>query len=184
STVSLQSTGGFAGTVSLTAASSPAGLATSCVPSSITGSQTSTCTISGTTPGSFTAVVTGTNGTLSHSTSIGVAVTASGPTARFTYSPPAAVANTAVLFDASSSSNSDPNAPLEARWDWEGDGLWDTSWSPSLTGQHVFTDGGTYGVTLQILDSLGLVNTATESVVVRSADDDVPPQVAILSPPN
>src|SRR5256712_346470 len=183
STISLQSTGGFAGTVSLTAVSSPAGLTTSCVPSSITGSQTSTCTIGGTTPGSFAAVVTGTNGTLSHSTSIGVAVTASGPTARFTYSPPAAVANTAVLFDASSSSDSDPNATLEARWDWEGDGLWDTSWSPSLTGQHVFTDGGTYVVTLQILDSLGLVDTATQSVVVQSADD-VPPQVAILSPPN
>src|SRR2546427_336991 len=183
STISLQSTGGFAGTVSLTAVSSPAGLTTSCVPSSTTGSQTSTCTIGGTTPGSFTAVVTGTNGTLSHSTSIGVAVTASGPTARFTYSPPAAVANTAVLFDASSSSDSDPNATLEARWDWEGDGLWDTPWSPSLTGQHVFPDGGTYGVTLQILDSLGLVDTATQSVVVQSADD-VPPHVAILSPPN
>src|SRR2546422_1068345 len=183
STISLQSTGGFAGTVSLTAVSSPAGLTTSCVPSSITGSQTSTCTIGGTTPGSFAAVVTGTNGTLSHSTSIGVAVTASGPTARFTYSPPAAVANTAVLFDASSSSDSDPNATLEARWDWEGDGLWDTPWSPSLTGQHVFPDGGTYGVTLQILDSLGLVDTATQSVVVQSADD-VPPHVAILSPPD
>src|SRR3989454_764521 len=183
STISLQSTGGFAGTVSLTAVSSPAGLTTSCVPSSTTGSQTSTCTIGGTTPGSFTAVVTGTNGTLSHSTSIGVAVTASGPTARFTYSPPAAVANTAVLFDASSSSDSDPNATLEARWDWEGDGLWDTSWTLSLTGQYVFTDGGTYVVTLQILDSLGLVDTATQSVVVQSADD-VPPHVAILSPPN
>ena len=184
STISLQSTGGFAGTVSLMAVSSPAGLAMSCVPSSIAGSQTSTCTIGGTTPGSYTAVVTGTNGTLSHSTSIGVAVTPSGPTARFTYSPLAAVANTPVLFDASSSSDSDPSATLEARWDWEGDGLWDTAWSPSLTGQHVFKDGGTYGVTLQILDSLGLVNTATQSVVVRSADDDVPPQVAILSPPN
>src|SRR3989441_304351 len=182
STISLHPMGGFNGTVALNASSSPAGITSSCVPSSITGSQTSTCTIGGTTPGSFAAVVTGTNGTLSHSTSIGVAVTASGPTARFTYSPPAAVANTAVLFDASSSSDSDLNATLEARWDWEGDGLWDTSWSLSLTGQHVFTDGGTYVVTLQILDSLGLVDTATQSVVVQSADD-VPPHVAIRSPP-
>ena len=38
-------------------------------------------------------------------------------------------------------------------------------------------------MTLQILDSLGLVDTATQSVVVQSADD-VPPHVAILSPPN
>ncbi|HVG36787.1 MAG TPA: alkaline phosphatase family protein, partial [Thermoplasmata archaeon] len=183
STISLHSSGGFAGTVSLTVATSPAGLTASCVPTSIAGSQTSTCTISGTTPGSYTAVVTGTSGTLSHSTSIGVAVTGSGPTARFTYSPPVPIANTTVVFDASSSSDSDPNAILEARWDWEGDGLWDTPWSPSLSGQHVFTNGGTYAVTLEILDSSGLVDTAVRSVIVRSADH-IPPQVSILSPPD
>src|SRR5207245_10701286 len=120
---------------------------------------------------------------LSHSTSIGVAVTGSGPTARFTYSPPVPIASTTVLFDASSSSDSDPNAILEARWDWEGDGLWDTLRSPSLTAQHVFTTGGTFAVTLEIRDSSGLVATATQSVVVQSADH-VPPLVAILSPPN
>src|SRR3989441_990945 len=183
STISLQSTGGFAGTVSLTSASSPAGLTTACLPASIAGAQTSTCTISGTTPGSYTDVITGTSGTLSHSTSIGVAVTSQGPTARFTYSPLVPVANTTIAFDASSSSDSDPHASMAARWDWEGDGVWDTPWFASLTEQHVFANGGTYAVTLEILDSSGLVDSATHSVVVESTDH-IPPQVSILSPPN
>jgi len=184
SSISLQSSGGFAGTVSLAVASSPTGLTASCFPASIAGSQTSTCTFSGTTPGSYTVMVTGTSGNLSHSASIAVAVTGSGPTARFTYSPPVPVANATVLFDASSSSDPDPNATLEARWDWEGDGLWDTPWSPSLTIQHVFTSGGTYAVSLQIFaPASGLVATAVQSVRVQSADH-IPPQLAILSPPN
>jgi len=183
STISLQSTGGFAGTESLSAASSPGGLTTSCLPSSIAGAQTSTCTIGGTARGSYSDVITGTSGTLSHSTSIGVVVTSPGPTARFTYSPPVPVANTPVAFDASSSSDSNPHASLAARWDWEGDGLWDTPWSASLTEQHAFATGGTYAVTLEILDSSGLVDSATHPVVVQSTDH-VPPQVSILSPPN
>ena len=38
-------------------------------------------------------------------------------------------------------------------------------------------------MTLEVLDSGGLVATATKSVVVQSTDH-IPPQVAILSPPN
>ncbi len=110
-------------------------------------------------------------------------MTSPGPTARFTYSPPVPVANTTIAFDASSSSDSDPRASMAARWDWEGDGVWDTPWFASLTEQHVFANGGTYAVTLEILDSSGLVDSATHSVVVESTDH-IPPQVSILSPPN
>src|SRR2546425_188256 len=76
STISLQSTGGFNGAVALTTASSPSGVAGSCAPSSISGSETSTCTLSSSTPGSYTVTVTGTSGSLVHTTSIGVTVTA------------------------------------------------------------------------------------------------------------
>src|SRR5947209_161590 len=47
STISLQSTGGFAGSVALTIASSPTGVTGSCSPSTISGTQTSTCTMTG-----------------------------------------------------------------------------------------------------------------------------------------
>src|SRR3989475_546805 len=183
STISVQPSGGFMGTVSLTAASSPAGVTASCVPSSISGTQASTCSLNAAAPGSYTVVVTGTSGTLSHATSILVDVTGSGPTARFTYSPLAPVANHSVLFDGSSSSDADPSASLQARWDWEGDGLWDTLWSSSLMASHVFTTAGTYAVTLEILDSHGLADTTGRSVTVLRPDK-IAPQVTILSPSN
>src|SRR2546428_745281 len=183
STISVQPSGGFLGTLSLRAASSPAGVTASCVPSSISGTQASTCLLNAAAPGSYTVVVTGTSGTLSRATSILVDVTGSGPTARFTYSPLAPVANHSVLFDGSSSSDADPSASLQARWDWEGDGLWDTLWSSSLMASHVFTTAGTYAVTLEILDSHGLADTTGRSVTVLRADK-IAPQVTILSPSN
>src|SRR2546425_537760 len=187
STLSLQSTGSFNGAVSLTAASTPAGLTTSCVPVSISGTQTSTCTTSGSTPGSYTVIVTGTNGTLSHTASVAVAVAAPGPpTARFTFAPPYPKVNNSVAFDASSSTDPDPSATLQARWDWEGDGVWDASWSSTLTAQHVFTTAGTYLVELEIVDSHGLTAGIDQWVAVSNPGDGdkTPPQVAILSPSN
>src|SRR5439155_1646694 len=132
---------------------------------------------------SYAVVVAGTSGTLSHATSILVGVTGAGPTARFTFAPSAPVANHSVLFDASSSSDADPNAILGARWDWGGDGRWDTPWSYSLTASHVFTTAGTYAVTLQVLDAYGLVDTTSRSVTVLRPDK-IAPQVTILSPPD
>src|SRR5216117_1819241 len=79
STISLQSTGGFTGSVALTTASSPAGVTGSCSPSTVSGSQTSTCTLTGTTAGSYAVTVTGTSGSLTHTTSISVAVTTTPP---------------------------------------------------------------------------------------------------------
>ena len=187
STISLQSTGGFNGVVSLTAGSTPAGLMTSGVPVSISGTQTSTCTMSGSTPGSYTVIVTGTNGTLSHTASITVTVVAPGPpTARFTFAPPYPKVNNSVAFDASSSTDPDPSATLQARWDWEGDGVWDTPLSSTLTIQHVFTSAGTYLVKLEIVDSHGLTASQGQWVAVQNpgGEDKIPPQVSILSPSN
>src|SRR3989441_1013425 len=187
STISLQSTGGFNGVVSLTAGSTPAGLTTSCVPVSISGTQTSTCTMSGSTPGSYTVIVTGTNGTLSHTASITVTVAAPGPpTAQFAFAPPYPKVNNSVAFDASSSTDPDPSATLQARWDWEGDGVWDTPLSSTLTIQHVFTSAGTYLVKLEIVDSHGLTASQGQWVAVQNpgGEDKIPPQVSILSPSN
>ncbi len=74
-TLSLQSTGGFAGTVDLTTASSPDGVSFSCTRSSITGSQTSTCTLGSSAAGSYAVTFTGTSGSLVHTASVSVKVT-------------------------------------------------------------------------------------------------------------
>jgi len=186
SIISLTATGGFSGTVALTAASQPSGVAASCNPSTISGTQTSACTLSGTAFGSYTVVVTGTDGTLSHTASIAVTVAATGLTARFTFAPPSPKVNNSVAFDASSSTDGDPSATLQARWDWEGDGVWDTPWSSTLTIEHVFTTAGAYLVKLEVFDSHGLTGGIGQWVAVQNppGGDKSPPQVSILSPPN
>ena len=168
STISFQPSGGFTGTVALTAASIPTGVTTTCTPASISGSQTSTCTLSATNAGSYTVTITGTSGTLVHTKSIAASVTAPGPIARFTFSPSYPKVNDSITFDASSSSDSDPTATLQSRWDWEGDGVWDTSLSSTLTAAHAFGTVGAYAVTLQIQDSHALTNIVSHAVSVTT----------------
>ena len=142
--------------------------------------------MSGAALGSYTVVVTGTNGALSHTASIAVTVAASGPTARFTFTPPYPRVNNSAAFDASSSTDPDPSATLQARWDWQADGVWDTPWSSDLTIQHVFTTAGLYMVKLEIVDSHGLTDGVGQWVAVQNPGngDKIPPQVSILSPSN
>ncbi len=73
-TISLQSTGGFAGTVDLTTASSPDGLTISCTRTSITGSETSTCALGSSTAGSYALTIAGTSGNLVHTAFVSVQV--------------------------------------------------------------------------------------------------------------
>ncbi len=108
-----------------------------------------------------------------------------GPVARFTHVPLWPSANESVAFNASSSSDSDPNATLQARWDWEGDGVWDTPWSSSLTSSHVFAIAGTYPVAIEVLDSNGLGDATNLAVVVSNGVGGgvgAPPGYGLLDP--
>ncbi|TLZ89530.1 MAG: PKD domain-containing protein [Methanobacteriota archaeon] len=185
SSLTLQSGGGFSGAVSLTTASAPAGVTTSCTPASISGTQTSTCTFGGLTAGSYSVTVTGTSGTLVHAATIAVTVTTAGPTARFSYSPTVPKVNDTVLFDASSSSDTNSAATLQARWDWEGDGTWDTSFSSTLTAQHAFPTPGTYLVKLEIQDSSGFSAMQSQGVLVldlQGTGGGAPPGYGLTDP--
>ncbi len=185
SSVTLQSSGGFSGAVSLTTASIPAGVTTSCTPASISGTQTSTCTFDGSTAGFYSVSVTGTSGTLVHTATIAVTVTTAGPTARFSYSPTVPKVNDTVLFDASSSSDTNSAATLQARWDWEGDGTWDTSFSSTLTAQYAFATPGTYLVKLEIQDSSGFSAMQSQGVLVldlQGTGGGAPPGYGLTDP--
>src|SRR5213594_2539863 len=155
----------LSGTVALTAVSVPVGATTSCVPASISGTQTSTCTITGTNAGSYAVTITGTSGALVHTAPVAVTITAPGPTARFVYSPSVPSVNDTITFDATSSTDSDPSATLQARWDWESDGTWDTTLSSTLTSQHAFAASGSYTVKLEIQDSHGFSDTDSRAIM-------------------
>src|SRR5256886_7392907 len=185
STVSLTASGGFTGTVDLAAVSVPAGVATSCVPSTLSGTQASTCTMTGANAGSYAVTLTGTSGALVHTASVAVTITAPGPIARFVYAPTLPSANDTITFDASSSTASDPSATLQARWDWESDGTWDTTLSSSLTAQHAFAASGSYTVKLEIQDSHAFSDTDSPVITVFASGGGgvgAPPGYGLTNP--
>jgi 3-phytase len=105
------------------------------------------------------------------------------PTARFTFTPAEPHVGDAVAFDASAST-SDPGTTLQARWDWDGNGLWDTPLSSNLRETHSFPAVGTYSVVLEVRDSNGLSDTDTQAIDVRPPPDTSPPVASIMSPEN
>ncbi len=93
-----------------------------------------------------------------------VTVTNEAPEAGFWVSALMTDNKTALAFDASWSSDLETTLDdLEVRWDWEGDGTYDTTWTAEKTASHTFASEGTYNVTLQVRDAGG----ATSESVVR-----------------
>jgi PKD repeat protein len=77
-----------------------------------------------------------------------------------------------LLFNASSSS--DPNEPasnLSYRWDFDGNGFFDTSWSSDSTIEHQYSSSGQFDPVLQVKNSMGYIGWTAGSVYVT----DLPP---------
>jgi len=86
------------------------------------------------------------------------------PTASFTYSPSFPIVGETVTFNASSSS---PNGGSIITYSWNfGDGTLPVNTSNPLT-THVYSSVGNYTVTLTVIDSEGLADTAVDIVRVR-----------------
>jgi hypothetical protein len=107
------------------------------------------------------------------------------PTASLTVTPLSGAAGTDFQFDASASTDAETAGTLQARWDWDGDGVADTVFGPSLTASHVYTVAGFHTVFVEVLDEGGLTDAAAGVFVVTSgpvADLEVLPSAATLSP--
>ena len=117
------------------------------------------------TPGTYNVTLTVTDDAGNKATATqGVTVGSSSPgglAAAFTFSPTAPVQDTAVNFNASTSTSAD--AIVEYRWDF-GDGS--TATRTTATVAHTFDDPGTYVVTLRIKDSKGRTSTVTANVTI------------------
>jgi PKD repeat protein len=98
------------------------------------------------------------------------------PTAVFTSNYSTGTTETVFTFDASGSSDAeDAVSSLEVRWDWEGDGTFDTPYhSINETMDHRFTSAGTYQVTARVKDSGGLTDDATISYTITEYTNNPP----------
>ncbi len=89
------------------------------------------------------------------------------PVASFSVDPVTADAGVEFSFDASGSSDAEDTVEdLQVRWDWDGDGNWDTGYSTDKTATHVYSIPDTYTVKMEVMDTGGLTDIATETVVV------------------
>ncbi len=89
------------------------------------------------------------------------------PTSWFTVDPEVGYIDTTFTFDASDCSDiEDPKDSIRVRWDFEGDGSWDTPYSKQKITTHRYEDPGTYSVTLEAMDTKGLVSQRHLSVEV------------------
>ncbi len=89
------------------------------------------------------------------------------PVAGFVVSPQIGNADTYFLFNANSSyDKEDPVSALKFRWDWQGDGIWDTAWSSVKMTTHCYHEGGVFFPRLQVMDTGGLTGAANQTVFV------------------
>ena len=111
-------------------------------------------------PGEYTAVmevrnVTGLSDTLS--TGISVERGNSAPFPSLIVSPELGHIRTNFVFDASGTyDDEDSLNTLKFRWDWQGDGIYDTEYSNEPVIEHMFQEAGFYRVIMQVTDPWGL----------------------------
>jgi hypothetical protein len=77
-----------------------------------------------------------------------------------------------VTFDGSGSYDPEGD-PLEYRWDIDGDGVWDTSWSSDPTTTFTWGDDYTGDITLEVRDLLGLSGNDSTTVMVNNVNPEI-----------
>jgi hypothetical protein len=102
------------------------------------------------------------------------------PVAVFSYMPMVGDITTVFVFNASASyDDEDTSDMLQVRWDWDGDGLWDTDWSSNKSAEHMFASPGEYTVRLEVRDSMGATNITELQVTIL---EEVPEFSSVLAP--
>lgn len=100
------------------------------------------------------------------------------PDASFTVTPESGTTETDFNFDASGSSDAqDDVSVLEVRWDWENDGVWDTSFSTTKTDTLRYGTTGTKTIRMEVKDTGGLTGSTTRSV---SVEGPLPGQMVLI----
>lgn len=94
------------------------------------------------------------------------------PVAVFDVEPESGAIGTVFYFDYSESHDEEDGLTyLEFRWDWEGDGIWDTEFEDYDYDEktHIYTQAGDYNVKLQVKDTDGAIGDAVQIVTVLNS---------------
>src|SRR2546422_1079221 len=97
------------------------------------------------------------------------------PSVDFSWTPTSGDTTTVFSFTAQATDDHDQPSSIPVRWDWDGDGTWDTSWSTTKTATHTFASPGVYTVVVQAQDSGGLTGTMSHPVTVSAPPPPPPP---------
>jgi len=96
----------------------------------------------------------------------------SSPMAAFTWNPSTPTTISPIMLDASSSQDDQPAlVPLMYRWDFDGDGMFDSGFSTNALAETSFSIGGTYPVVLQVKDQFGALGSVTNAITVLTEED-------------
>ncbi len=88
--------------------------------------------------------------------------------------PKAGLTSTTFRFDASCSSDfEDPTSALQVRFDFDGDGVFETPFSTTKTASFQYSGPGLYEAAIEVLDTGGLASWAKIFVSVAAPSDDV-----------
>ncbi len=86
-----------------------------------------------------------------------------------------------ISFDASSSYHPDPTKSITGyRWDFQGDGIFDTGYLPGPVTSHQYSAVGNYTVILEVVDQDGMTNITTSVITIQS--EPVPEFGTVLLP--
>lgn len=104
--------------------------------------------------------------------------------AKFTVSPPSGMLGNEFSFDASGSRSAQGTTDgLRVRWDWDGDGVWDTPFSGQLQATHRFSGSGTMKPRLEVIDLGGRSARRTRTVRIdapMAAEPAIRDQIAVF----
>ena len=78
--------------------------------------------------------------------------------------------------------NNEPDENLRIRWDWDGDGFFDTDYSLNRSYEHKYSEPDTYDVIMEVINSDGWTDSEMHSLVVYS--DSVAPVASFYAEPD
>ncbi|MFC2118372.1 FISUMP domain-containing protein [Bacteroidota bacterium] len=100
------------------------------------------------------------------------------PHIRFSVIPAEGDVESIFFFDARKTSDDfDSRSMLKSRWDFDGDGVWDTDYSSEMVQQYKYDYPGNYTVHVQVKDSKGLVSDLSRVIKVFDNGPLYPPSI-------